>query len=177
MIEYKPEDSRPSGYQRPSWSWISVESPVRYWSEIKNLSLGPPPIVSEDVDLSNHKTVPLGVRELRRKPLNFDCKVTLAGKNPYGEVSSAVLEVQSDCLTARLKYVLESLPLGAKPHHVPLKYEIEIGTFKSHIPDIPLFANYVLAEEGPHRVTDGSLVVLVLINPQVALVLVPAASM
>lgn len=80
--------------------------------------------------------------------------------------------MQAYCLTARLKYVHGSSPVGA----TTLKYEIEIGASRSDIPDIPLFPDYVLAKEGRYKITDGSFVLLLLIHPQVALVLVLAES-
>jgi hypothetical protein len=64
---------------------------------------------------------------------------------------------------------------AVNPDQVPLKYNIEIGTEKSDIP-IPLFADYVLAAEGPHKISDATLGSLLLIHPQVAPVLTPVAS-
>lgn len=86
MIEDKPEHTRPTNYRKPAWSWISVEGPVKYWSEIKNLSLELPPPVPEDFGFSVPNRVPSDVRERPRKPHGFAYRIQLAGKNPYGEI-------------------------------------------------------------------------------------------
>jgi hypothetical protein len=173
-IRERPEYCRSEDYRRPSWSWVAVKSPVKYWHDIKSLSLGPPPSPNIDTRMT---FVALDVRDLRRRPQSFDYKIQLAGKNPYGEVASAFLTVRSYSLVARLKYPYadEPHPGGNGSSYLPLKYTVEIGTgSRSEIPELPLFPDYILSADGPYSVGDLSFVTLLLIHPQVALVLVPA---
>jgi hypothetical protein len=157
--------ARASQYRRPSWSWVSVESPVRYWDDIKSLSLGPPSY-HPDEPLNE---VALHVRELRRRALDFKYDIQLAGKNPFGEVSSAVLRVKSYSRAALLRYTYDSQAQGATNAHDPFRYKIEVEGA-----DIPLFADYAFGIERPHKIRNCSMVTLLLVHPQIALVLTPS---
>jgi hypothetical protein len=139
----------------PSWSWVSVESAVRYWEDVKSLHLGPfTHYVGE-----RFKRIAFEVRMLQRRPHEFKYGVRLAGRNHFGQVVSAVLRVKSYSRVARLLY---------PDANETTKYRIAMdGTTR------PFFADYILTEERSRRIAQFEEVTLLLIHPQIALVLCP----
>ena len=155
--------------RRPSWPWTSVDSPVKYWDDIKSLSLGSLPVdPTDDAALSINRPA-LKVRRLRRRPQDIRYNVQLTGKNPFGEVSSATLELETYCRTALLRYAHHSQLDTAGGSSDPLRYKLEAGEA-----NIQFFADYPLGSGGQNMVLDCTVVTLLLIHPQVALVLKPS---
>ncbi|KAH7359698.1 heterokaryon incompatibility protein-domain-containing protein [Pyrenochaeta sp. MPI-SDFR-AT-0127] len=166
VLQPEMGNTKRSQHRRPSWSWVSVRGPVRYWDDIKCLSLGPLSCYPDE----DPNKLALNVRELRRRPLDFDYDVQLAGKNSFGEVASAVLRIKSYSRAAVLRPTFDNLAPGASNAHNPFKYNIEVG---GH--EVSFFADYALTLEGPYASRGGEMVTLLLIHPQIALVLTPSS--
>jgi hypothetical protein len=164
--------SRPSGHRGPSWSWTSVESPVKYWHDITSLSLGPPP--DHLIDTTTLSFVPtvgaLEVRTLKRRPrplINY--KTQLSGKNPLGEVLEAVITIESYSRKATVQNVYDSEPGSAAFAVHPLRYNLALENVT-----VPLFADYGLQSHDDQRqINNSTEITLLLIHPRVALVVIP----
>jgi hypothetical protein len=148
---------RPPKYRGPSWSWVSVDSPVTYWPDIRDLYHRPP-----------------GFR--------VKAKVTMAGQNPFGEIISASLNVKSFYATA----VLESTHSPRRHSNLnaldPSLYGLKVdlyqpymrhapGSVESIVLDSAFFPDHVYAIDGPHKVNAGQEVKVLLLNTKIALVL------
>jgi hypothetical protein len=172
VLHPRSRSDPPSSHRGPSWSWTSVEVPIKYWHDFTTLSLGPPPD-----DLINNTTVELKefpealtVRTLRRRPrLPIKYEGQLAGKNPFGEVIEAVITVESYSRTATVQYVYDSQPGSTSLVSDPLRYNLALEGVT-----VPFFADYGLnSEQDRHKVFNNTEVTLLLIHPQVALVVMP----
>ncbi|KAF2122477.1 heterokaryon incompatibility protein-domain-containing protein [Lophiotrema nucula] len=161
MLQAGQRHTQRSQHQRPTWSWISVEGPVSYWDDIKCLSLGPLSYYSNE----DRNITALAVRELRRQPLQLDFDVQHAGRNPFGEVSSAVLMIKSYSRTAILRPRDDQQVDDA---NIPVKYNVYVEGVS-----IPFFADYAfnIAQSTSHN---RQVVTLLLIHPQIGLVLRPS---
>lgn len=119
-------------------------------------------------------------RAARRRSLvdlRPECYVTLAGENPFGEVSSGRLRITGRTCTAKLQYINQygSAKSTYVDTHDPLRYQLRIQTEdqrRKHTVDIelPFFADYILSY-GPHPVLEGDAVTLLRIRQNVCLVL------
>ncbi|ORX96794.1 heterokaryon incompatibility protein-domain-containing protein [Clohesyomyces aquaticus] len=155
-----------SHYQRPSWSWVSVEDPVSYWDDIMHLSLGPPSSYFEEARPFPNSFI---VREMRRRALQFRYDIQLAGLNTFGEVASAVLTIISYHQAAIIRPVDDDTVDSI----LPPKYKIDVDGTEMHF-----HADHALAMEGHANHSNAfyvdKMVELLLIHPQIALVLTPS---
>jgi hypothetical protein len=148
---------RPLIYRGPSWSWVSVDSPVTYWPDIRDLYHRPP-----------------GFR--------VKANVTMAGQNPFGEIVSASLTVKSHYATA----VLETMYTPRRHSHTnalePSRYTLKVdlyqpymrhapGSVESIVLDSAFFPDHVYTVDGPHKVNAGQEVKVLLLHTKIALVL------
>ncbi|KAF2835104.1 hypothetical protein M501DRAFT_1061083 [Patellaria atrata CBS 101060] len=166
MLRPEIEGGQYSQLRRPSWSWISTQSPVTYWDDIKTLSLGPLPFDPEEQN--SFTTCAFTVRESQRRPVSCKFDVQLADNNPFGEVSSATLTIQSYSRVALLRYTYNSMANETAKRHDPYKYKVEVdGT------ELQVFADYALGNEGSRQIPDSSFATLLLIHPQITLIIKP----
>lgn len=171
---------RPLRYRGPSWSWVSVESPIAYWSDIVNLN--------DEADYFRSQTEPNALQEiddyvppvlsgipLGWKPQPVHTKVLLPGLNLFGEVTAAVLTAEASSKTAILRYTYASYWHGQTNSLDAARYKLQVtneergGTMSTF--EIPFFADYALAFDGPHQVKEGTQLTLLLVHPRVSLVL------
>jgi hypothetical protein len=176
-------------YRGPSWSWIVTPDPVRYWPDILNffdpLRLAYPrrfkikDKVYKNLDSPEFrpsKTTPLG-----RNTDKIHLELQTTGRNPLGSVARAILIVEASSTTAILKYVRDSFWHGGTNKINLLRYSLTIDAFDPRTEftsevDLPFFADYPLAVEGPRQVAENTVVSLLLVHPRVALVLVLVAA-
>ncbi len=148
---------RRTDYLGPSWSWASVDGAVSYWDNLRT-----------------EITKPEVPGWHRRKPTWKSWAVEPRGENPFGEVASGEAIVRGYLRPVRLQYVWTRPWLMNENHehqhesvHDPLKYEISIVEGL----ELPLFADHVLSEEGPHQIVNSAELHLLLIHPDIFLVL------
>lgn len=145
--------ARSSEYRGPTWSWVSVDSPVSYWADIINFR-------NEFVAGEGAQYIAAGSH-----PEKIAMAVTVPGANPFGSVTSAILTIEASSNIGVLRYIYD-------PHYM-IEVSIPRGdALESH--EIPFEADYSLCAEGDSHVPADSEVVLLLIHPQVCLVLRPA---
>ncbi|KAH6463713.1 hypothetical protein HBI57_054820 [Parastagonospora nodorum] len=157
--------ARSPEYRGPTWSWVSVDSPISYWTDIINFR-------DESVAIYRAYYTAAGSH-----PDNIAMAVTVPGANPFGSVASAILTIEASSNIGVLRYTYDPHWLGGAGKHDPVRYKIEVSiargdAIESH--EIPFEADYSLGAEGESHVPADSEVVLLLIHPQVCLVLRPA---
>lgn len=91
-------------YCGPTWSWVSVKEPVRYWDDLRDFS--PPvrrrgPLQSE----TTNSATCLGCTPTE----NIEVIIKTAGRNPFGRVHDAVLLARASVAKARLIYTYTSI--------------------------------------------------------------------
>jgi hypothetical protein len=148
---------RPLVYRGPSWSWVSVDSPVTYWPDIRDLYHRPP-----------------GFR--------VKANVTMAGQNPFGEIVSASLTITTYFATA----VIENTYSPALHPHTnardPSLYALNVEVYQPYMRIAPesvesiilnstFFPDHVYTVDGPHRVRPGQEVKMLILHDKIALVL------
>ncbi|KAH8813288.1 heterokaryon incompatibility protein-domain-containing protein [Xylogone sp. PMI_703] len=185
---------RPIKYTGPSWSWASVDGPVAYWNDLDNQ------FEDDSIDALRHNIHTLETwferneaRQAlqwrlqeqaanRQRPLDLqtECYITLAGENPFGEVTSSRLRIRGYTCHAKLLYVNQYG--SAKSIHVdthdPLRYQLRIRARDSrkcssntwYTLELPFFADYVLSS-GPYAVLENDELTLLQIHQNVCLVL------
>ncbi|KAL6704426.1 hypothetical protein ACN47E_008278 [Coniothyrium glycines] len=147
-------DYRHEGFRWPSWSWISVNGPVKYWHDIGG----------DSADIVICMMQRLGAR----KPLvdneasvKFD--ISRLGQNPFGEVAGGRLDVEVSVAFVTLQYT-----------DIATQYTIRVDITEAggrgHI-DVPFFADYILSASGPYCVEHGAQIALLEVHSSVALVL------
>ncbi|ORX97177.1 heterokaryon incompatibility protein-domain-containing protein [Clohesyomyces aquaticus] len=144
-------DPSPSRARSPSWSWIAAEGAVAYWDNIMNF---------EASETGSKDIAARWCREQGLQPLGWNLQsikacVQVKGKNPYGEVASALLEVEGSAATATLRYSRDQ----------PFKYLLHRHG------QIPFFADYFLMAPGQHMIPEKTELTLLLVHPEVSLVL------
>lgn len=142
---------RPKTYRGPSWSWVSADSTVLYWDDLRTSIARPE--VSEWI---------------KQKPTWISWKMTPVGENKFGQVSDGGVFVEGYLRQARLQYVWTRpwLSEGSGERMIdPLRYELNFDI------ELPFFADYVLCNEGPHHIKDQDTLFLFLVHPDVCLVL------
>ncbi|KAJ4371276.1 hypothetical protein N0V83_004493 [Neocucurbitaria cava] len=170
-------ETQPSDYRGPSWSWISVDSPVTYWPDIMNFRSSKQHGLFyrwRDTGERDHNRQYFLVEDLYT-PLgrNVD-KITAIvwtpGQNPFGSVTFGLLTVEASTIQAQLQYTINSYYwTGESSTSDTSRYKllIEGGS------ELPFFADYALAAEGPRKILDGTQLTLLLVHPKVCLVLYP----
>jgi len=144
--------ARSSEYRGPTWSWISVDSPVSYWTDIINFR-------ETSVAGAGAQYIAAGSH-----PDKIAMAVTVPGANPFGSVTSAILTIEASSNIGVLRYTYD-------PHYM-IEVSIAKGDAIEHH-QIPFEADYSLDAEGESHVPVDSEVMLLLIHAQVCLVLRP----
>jgi hypothetical protein len=173
-------------YYGPSWSWVATRNQVRYWPDILNffdpLQFAYPRrfeieyIVYENLSASALR--PSKTRPLGRNTDKINLEILTTGQNPLGSVAHAVLTVEASSTIASLKYVRDSFWHDRTNNLNLSRYSLslDLSRLESGINpqvELPFFADYPLAVEGPRQIPENTLVNLLLVHPRVALVLVP----
>lgn len=135
---------RTSGYRSqeyigPSWSWVSVNSGVRYL-KLEDIWVVSRQSVVHDTD--GHRR-----ESSYRRPVIRSLQVTAKGKNYYGEISSAVLTVLGLLRPARLFVDPHSL---SSTDTTTFELEMELSSASScKVPSIrlPFSADYIPKDE------------------------------
>jgi hypothetical protein len=190
--------ARSLDYRGPTWSWISVDSPVSYWSDIVNFRVtyeGFPILVATStshysgfhatqVRLFTPIIVLLTLTSLITQYTAAGCQadkiemaVTVPGQNPFGTVTSAILTIEASATTGTLRYTYDPHWLGGGGQHDPVRYKLEIEIARADSREnieVPFQADYSLGADGPSKVPDETKLTLLLIHPKVCLVLRPA---
>ncbi|KAH8731948.1 heterokaryon incompatibility protein-domain-containing protein [Phaeosphaeriaceae sp. PMI808] len=167
-IKLSTEESgtRPTDYRGPTWSWVSVGSPVSYWSDIINFR-----VTYEGFPTYSNHAAGLHADKI-------EMAVNVPGQNRFGTVTSAILTIEASATTGTLRYTYDPHWLGGKGNHDPVRYKLEItiSRYDSNEPvEVPFFADYSLGAEGAALVPADSELTLLLIHPKVCLVLRPAS--
>ncbi|KAF2626299.1 hypothetical protein BU25DRAFT_394934 [Macroventuria anomochaeta] len=161
-------------YCGPSWSWVSVLDPIMYWTDIVNFHdpsriFRPPP--ATQADKQQHK--PFSRPTCLGRNLQDDCvllKIAEKGMNPFGRVAYAILKGEASITTATLRYTYSSFWLDGTNQLDLSRYKLTLGA--DGIIELPFWADYALAVEGPGHIPNGHDLTLLLIHPRVCLVLV-----
>lgn len=185
---------RPAEYRGPTWSWITAQSPVSYWSDMTNFKSSDPrfrvheelpyePSSPSDPDYDAWSFFNPGpVQALGQNPEKVSAVVDRPGHNPFGEIRSAVLTAEASSTTATLLYTYDSYWHGQTNKHDPARYKLAVSTsskMSAHVTvsdsnvEIPFFADYALGVDGPDKVDDGERLTLLLVHPKVSLVVRP----
>lgn len=161
-------------YCGPSWSWASVSNPVVHWTDIVNFldasQLFRPPQPGQ-ADMQQHK--PFTKPTCLGRSLRDDCvlqKVAERGMNPFGRVAYAILKGEASVTTATLRYTYSSFWLDGTNKLDMSRYKLTLGA--DEIIELPFWADYALAAEGPGHIPNGTDLTLLLVHPRVSLVLV-----
>lgn len=161
----------PQEYRGPSWSWVSTKAKVAFWTEEEITPRQPRADPRLGASSSRGSTIPNSrrgsKRQSRRTFLEItSCIVKTDGRNPYGEVSSAILlgtGVLKEC-----KVLDDAMAIPDSP--VPPSFEVEMK-YEDRWLTLPFFADYVLSCEGPYQVTNSDTVFLLMVAPNICLVL------
>jgi len=142
---------RPLQYRGPSWSWVSVESAVTYWPDTGDLYYRPD-----------------GFR--------IEASVDVVGKNPFGEIRSALLTIESSSAPAILEYTydadwhLQTGALKSTLYTLKVRFSAHLGGDDFFV-EVPFFVDYALAADERHQIGKTETVEALLLHPQVALIL------
>jgi hypothetical protein len=156
----------------PSWSWISVNSRVKYWrmDEIRGyVTRQTRNTMATASVLTRYSPRAVGSDKLR----NFTCavEVKVRGENPFGEVQSGKLFLNGYLRSAILSYMDDWVKdpdseQHARKEHNPLTYRLIIDQLF-----LPFYADYILSGEGGDNVPDNAMVFLLQVFPNICLVL------
>jgi hypothetical protein len=185
-------------YRGPSWSWISLQSPITYWDDIVNFkssnihdrrrlsNSGPALSMSrEESDVSGQNgllSLTKPKESLGEYPDRAHAVVAVAGQNPFGQIKSGILTVEASAKTATLLYTYDSYWHGQTNKHDPARYLLSVSTRIDNAQDatpngsdiqVPFFADYALGVEGPNKIEELTVLTLLLVHPKVVLVLKP----
>jgi hypothetical protein len=143
--------SRPPVYLGPTWSWVSVQAPVRYPIEYH--------VGSYYCNRELAKRVSLGGIHGSTAVL-----IDVPGLNPYGRLCSAMIITNTSSVEARIMYITDiRQSMDQRNYALAINDKLDHGLVFS--------ADYELKAEGQYQVSDGEYVSLILILPTVALVL------
>ena len=177
------EHGRPTRFTAPSWSWASVKGVVDYWQDLDG----------EDDSLAQAGGLASFEREAEDAlpwprqepppyqadwglPSHYDCIVDHTGQNPFGAVTSGLLQITGRIAPATLVYGHHVTNRGTKRANTydPFVYRVDIkgvGTDGGRTDlELPFFADYILSR-GMSRVSQGEGVFIFLVAQNICLVL------
>lgn len=155
----------------PSWSWVSAKAKVAFWTEKEitphELTIEP----GSGAHSSLRSTAPNPHQRVGRDPSHtaleiISCIVETDGRNPYGEVSSAILVVRGVLKESKVWDDAMVIPDSL----MPPSFEVEMKSGDLWL-RLPFFADYVLSSDGPYQVKTSDSVFLFEIAPHICLVL------
>lgn len=183
---------RPLDYRGPTWSWISVDSPVTYHKDIVNFRPANSPasrsISNESATLFRSPSgAATNYTAAGAHASQISMSLTVPGSNPYGTVTSAILTLSASSKPCILRYISDPihwLPRrlnsnsSTSSHHGPVRYKLDLaipsssssGGGASQI-ELPFEADYALNVSGEGYVPPNTELMLLLIHPEVCLVL------
>lgn len=162
-----PENSDSTSYHGPSWSWVSVNRAVKYWTDMTNF-LDTTRLLRFDSQDEHSAQFAWFTRTtcFARTSTTASLRIQLASTNPFGTVASAVLTGEASLAPARLVYVRDASGLAST------QYKVELGIGYGDVFELAFHADYVLSSHGPEGLVEGAELALLLVHPRVALVLV-----
>lgn len=155
----------------PSWSWVSAKAKVAFWTE-EEITPREPTIQPGSGSNSSLRSTPLNSRQrVGRKSRHTTLKIISStvrtdGRNPYGEVSSAILLVEG--VLKESKVWIDGMVIPDSL--VPPSFEVEMKSEDRWL-RFPFFADYVLSSDGPHQVKTSDIVFLLMVTTNICLVL------
>lgn len=161
-------------YCGPSWSWVSADDTVAYWSDIVNFhdpSRLFKPSTFGQADTQQFK--PFSRPTCLGRNLQDDSvlvKVAEKGMNPFGRVAYAMLKGEASTTAATLRYTYSSFWLDGTNKLDLSRYKLTMGS--EGVIELKFWADYALAAEGPGHIPNGTELTLMLVHPRVCLVLV-----
>ncbi|KAL6888003.1 heterokaryon incompatibility domain-containing protein [Trichoderma evansii] len=149
--------NRSQEYIGPSWSWVSVNTAVRYLNLEDVWLLSRQNFVRNTNQYQRHRSY--------RQPIIRSIEVKTKGENYYGEISSAALV----CSGLLRSVTLVFNPLFLAPTDM-VAYELEIKLFSDKVPSVrlPFSADFILRDQIRDRSRELYLFALL---PRVCLVL------
>jgi hypothetical protein len=182
-----PSSANNDDYRGPSWSWVAVNDPVHYWTDIVNFfenlfTCRSPVILCDGVVYSNYQYSSLlrsKARCLGQNTNSIFLTLKTVGQNLYGSVLYASLTVEASSTTATVKYIYDTYGhdglLTPNLSRYMLSFVALVGLHMKELNEVdielPFFADYQLAAEGQYHVPNNKVVSLLLVHPRVALVL------
>jgi hypothetical protein len=172
-LEAEGHGARPEDYRGPTWSWVSIDSGVSYYTDITNFH-------TQDTlsdELSVHTLSPQPQYTAAGQHADkIEMAVTVPGQNPFGAVTSAILTIEASATTATLRYTYAPYWMDGVGAQDFLHYKLEVASrSESDVPiDVLFDADYLLSAAGTSHVPEDSELTLLLIHPKVCLVLRPA---
>jgi hypothetical protein len=172
-LEAEGHGARPEDYRGPTWSWVSIDSGVSYYTDITNFHTQDQVIDQLSVGILDPQPQYTVAGQNADK---IEMAVTVPGQNPFGAVTSAILTIEASATTATLRYTYAPHWLDGAGAHDFLHYKLEFAPrTNSDVPIGVLFdADYLLSASGTSHVPENSELTLLLIHPKVCLVLRPA---
>ncbi|KAI1302226.1 HET-domain-containing protein [Xylaria venustula] len=176
----KPGARRPLKYKAPTWSWASVNSRVKYWTEEELIPLpgGHQHNILQERERSRHYERDLVVQQRQRRTIfdeNLDpstialevCVETEEG-NPFGQVLSGIIIVEGILQSGKVRWNHAYFPVLDAP-----RFTVEL--FSSKCPEVspfivPFHADYVL-NGWPWTPASAPTVYLLTLCPCIGLVL------
>lgn len=160
---------RPAKYRGPFWSWVSVNTRVRFWSKSEmslrsvfgrlaedlrlHPSMGSNVLSPRKAGEGSSTTVDDAASEQEAGFKLLSSVVTPQGKNPYGEVSSGIIVAEGMLGPAML---LDKSKTFEDSPDLP-RFAVNITFHDTLAPSLsfPFFADYVWTDDGPHKVQTG----------------------
>ncbi|KAI1141501.1 HET-domain-containing protein [Hypoxylon sp. FL0543] len=166
--QLSPGLRRPTKYRGPSWSWVSVNTGVSFWTEAEMTPFSVLRRFAASLSRSGiYAPSPEPVRDNAAPDIMY-CQVKAEDSNPYGEVLSAVLVIEGVLRSAQVGKITnaDGFPV------MPPSFEVEVDKLSQDnglAPSLRLsfFADYVLEVR---RLPKGS-VFLFMLSSEVGLVL------
>lgn len=148
-----PEAKRPNAYRGPSWSWVSVTSPVNYWTsdqlhEHEYPTMAPPQSINHGIDIARRE------EKFSFSPELEFCHSEIKGQNPFGEVKGGELRLAGKLCSARLKYTSVRTGITGRQGTDPLHYIILLQHQCRGNMELPFFADYILSDSHDDFVPD-----------------------
>ncbi|OTA59596.1 HET-domain-containing protein [Hypoxylon sp. EC38] len=165
-----PGHRRPPKYRGPSWSWVSVNTGVSFWTEAEMTPVSVLRRFGEDVIRSGIYTPTAMPAQDTATPNIVSVEVRTEGKNPYGVVLSAILVVEGLLRPAWVSKVITTFD----DLSTPPSFEVIIGNLTQDnglVPSLrlPIFADFALNNDP--KILHGP-VYLFMLSSEVGLVLI-----
>ncbi|KAI1416501.1 HET-domain-containing protein [Hypoxylon sp. FL1857] len=162
----------PAKRKVPSWSWVSVNTGVSFWTEAEVTPISALRDFAENSDRSGIYKPSARLARGNATPIVVSREVNTKGRNPYGEVLSAILIVEGMLRPARVS----EFATVYRDTTMPPSFEVEIDSMSQGnnlVPSLrlPIFADYLL-NYWKRKWLKGYLEVdLLMLSSEVALVL------
>ncbi|OAL04456.1 HET-domain-containing protein [Phaeosphaeriaceae sp. SRC1lsM3a] len=183
--------ARSLDYRGPTWSWVSVDSPVTYWTDILNFRPTHHPthpsqggsesatlFRSTSSDVTQYTAAGAHASQIAMS-------LTVPGSNPYGTVTSGILTLSASSKPCILHYIsspahwlprrINSTSSTSSAHDPAVRYKLEFTVPSADDGagpiELPFEADYALSVAGESYVPPNTELMLCLVHPEVCLVL------